>query len=280
MAVIGAGLSMARANRHFIPGQIWHITHRCHKKDFLLKLAKDRLGWMKWLYEAKSRYGLTVFNFTATSNHVHLLVLDESGEDAIPKSMQLVAGRTGQEYNRRKNRKGAFWEDRYHATAIEGPDYLLRCLLYIDLNMVRAGVVSHPSEWPYSGYHEIQSPRRKCAVIAYEKLAEKAGFQSYERFKKAHEEWVNGTLASDYNSRQSEWTESIAVGSEPFTRWIKEKLGFLAKGRKVIEITGNSGVCQLREMESGYIDDFDPKMEHIGAQNAYFWNTNHETSTT
>ena len=108
MAVIAGGLSMARANRHFIPGQIWHITHRCHKKDFLLKLAKDRLGWMKWLYEAKSRYGLTVFNFTATSNHVHLLVLDESGEDAITKSMQLVAGRTGQEYNRRKNRKGAF----------------------------------------------------------------------------------------------------------------------------------------------------------------------------
>ena len=90
---------MARANRHFIPGQIWHITHRCHKKDFLLKLVKDRLGWMKWLYEAKSRHGLTVFNFIATSNHVHLLVQDEAGQDAIPKSMQLIAGRTAQEYN-------------------------------------------------------------------------------------------------------------------------------------------------------------------------------------
>ena len=268
---------MARANRHFIPGQIWHITHRCHKKDFLLKLAKDRLGWMKWLYEAKSRHGLTVFNFMATSNHVHLLVLDE---DAIPKSMQLIAGRTGQQYNRRKNRKGAFWEDRYHATAIEGSDYLLRCLVYIDLNMVRAGVVRHPSEWPYSGYHEIQSPRRKCAVIAYEKLAEKAGFQTYDRFRKAHEEWVNGTLSSDHNSRQSEWTESIAVGSEPFTRWVQEKLGFRAKGRKLIESTGASGVCQLREEESGYIDDFAPQMGHIGARNTYFWNDFYDISRT
>jgi putative transposase len=260
---------MARANRHFIPGQIWHITHRCHKKDFLLKLVKDRLGWMKWLYEAKSRHGLTVFNFITTSNHVHLLVLDEAGQDAIPKSMQLIAGRTAQEYNRRKNRKGAFWEDRYHATAIEGAEYLLRCLVYIDLNMVRAGVVSHPSEWPYSGYREIQSPRRKCAIIAYEKLAEKAGFQSYEGFRKADEEWVNGTLPDSKNSRQSEWTESIAVGSETFTRWIQEKLGIRAKGRTIIENT--TDVYQLRELEATYIDDFDPKKTHIGAQNTYYW---------
>ena len=45
----------------------------------------------------------------------------------------------------------AFWEDRYHATAIEADDHLRRCLVYIDLNMVRAGVVKHPAEWAHSG---------------------------------------------------------------------------------------------------------------------------------
>jgi len=33
---------MARAKRHFLPGHVWHITHRCHKKEFLLKFARDR----------------------------------------------------------------------------------------------------------------------------------------------------------------------------------------------------------------------------------------------
>jgi putative transposase len=47
-----------------------------------------------------------------TSNHVHLLVKDIGG-DVIAQSMQLIAGRTAQEYNQRKNRHGAFWEDRY-----------------------------------------------------------------------------------------------------------------------------------------------------------------------
>ena len=46
--------------------------------------------------------------------------------------------------------------------------------------MVRAGVVNHPSEWSFGGYNEIQSPRRKCALIAYENLAVLAGYQNYD----------------------------------------------------------------------------------------------------
>jgi hypothetical protein len=69
--------------------------------------------------------------------------------------MQLIAGRTGQEYNKRKKRKGAFWEDRYRTTVVESGSHLAQCMVYIDLNMVRAGVVTHPSGWPYAGYNEI-----------------------------------------------------------------------------------------------------------------------------
>ena len=95
---------MARAHRHYIPGQIWHITHRCHKRDFLLKYVKDRHRWLQWLFEAKKRYGLVILNYTVTSNHIHLLVYDDNAQGVIPKSMQLIAGRIGQEYNQRKKR--------------------------------------------------------------------------------------------------------------------------------------------------------------------------------
>jgi len=176
---------MARANRHHIPGYVWHITHRCHKKEFLLKFDKDKKRWINWLFEAKKRFGLCILNYTVTSNHIHLLVYDNK-EDVIPKSIQLIAGRTGREYNIRKDRKGAFWEDRYHSTAIETGEHLLRCMVYIDLNMVRAGVVSHPSEWPYGGYNEIQVPRRKNVIIAYDRLRQLTGFMDYEAFSSAH----------------------------------------------------------------------------------------------
>jgi putative transposase len=81
-----------------------------------------------------------------TSNHVHLLAFDTGGCNVISDSIKLVAGRTGQEYNVRKNRKGAFWQDRYYATAVEKNRYLRQCITYIDMNMVRAGVVEHPAQ--------------------------------------------------------------------------------------------------------------------------------------
>ena len=40
-------------------------------------------------------------------------------------------------------------EDRYHAAAIESGKYFLNCLVYIDLNMVRAGIVEHSPEWGF-----------------------------------------------------------------------------------------------------------------------------------
>jgi REP element-mobilizing transposase RayT len=128
---------MPRANRHFLPGYVWHITHRCHQRKFLLKFARDRRRYLHWVFEAKKRFGLCVLDYAVTANHIHLLVKD-TGPNVIAQSMQLIAGRTAQEYNQRRAMQGAFWEDRYHATAIEIDEHLHRCLVYIDLNMVRA----------------------------------------------------------------------------------------------------------------------------------------------
>jgi len=53
---------MGRAKRHYIPGQIWYLTHRCHKREFLLKFSKDPKSRLQWLYEARRRNSLPVLN--------------------------------------------------------------------------------------------------------------------------------------------------------------------------------------------------------------------------
>jgi len=78
---------MARAKRHYIPGQILHISHICYKREFLLKFSKDRKRWLQWLYEAKKRYGLVIFNYSVTSNHIYLIVVGEDDRDVIPNSI-------------------------------------------------------------------------------------------------------------------------------------------------------------------------------------------------
>jgi REP-associated tyrosine transposase len=167
---------MPRANRHFLPGHVWHITHRCHEKHFLLKFACDRRRYLRWIFEAKKRFGLSVLDYMVTGNIIHLLIKDTGCPNVIARSMQLIAGRTAQDYNQRKTRQGAFWEDRYHPTAIETDEHLHRCLVYIDLNMVRAVVVDHPVKWEHSGYHEIQQPPKRYAVIDLPGLVALCGF--------------------------------------------------------------------------------------------------------
>jgi len=213
---------MPRANRVFCRGFVWHITHRCHQKEFLLKFACDRRRWRNWLFEARRRYGLCVLNYIVTSNHIHLLVLDQ-GNQEIASSMQLIAGRTAQEYNRRKKRKGAFWEDRYHAVAVQTDNHLIRCLSYIDLNMVRAGVVSHPREWEISGYHEIQSPRQRKGIVDHKTLCGLVDISTIERLQHAHKNWVDETQTQ--SRRDPVWTESVAVGDEHFLANLKMRLG-------------------------------------------------------
>ena len=241
---------MARAKRHYIPGHIWHITHRCHKREFLLKFPRDRRRWIEWLYQARKRYpGLSVLDYMVTSNHIHLLVYDTGGRNVIPDSIKLIAGRTGQEYNIRKNRKGAFWEDRYHATAVDSNRYLRQCLTYIDMNMVRAGVVEHPAEWEFCGYNEIQSPRKRKGIIDFNRLTELLGFETHADLKDAHFKWVESRLQADSRKTESKWTQSIAVGSKTFIEKIKEALGFRARGRK---ITGTDDTFELREGQVSY----------------------------
>ena len=212
---------MPRANRNFCSGYVWHVTHRCHQRQFLLKFSRDRRRWRHWLYVAQRRYGLSVLHYIATSNHIHLLLAD-LGQGEIWRSMQLIAGRTAQEFNSRKKRKGAFWEGRYHATAVQTDTHLIRCITYIDLNMVRARAVEHPSTWDVCGYNEIQSPWGRKGVIDFDRLRLYAGAGSNEKLARLQNTLLDDEL--DRTQRNPVWTESAAVGDETYLVNLKEQL--------------------------------------------------------
>jgi putative transposase len=196
-----------------------------------------------------------------TSN---LLALDNGGRNVIPDSIKLVAARIGQEYNIRKKRKGAFWEDRYHATAVEKNRHLRKCITYIDLNMVRAGVVEHPSQWEFCGYNEIQNPRKRKGIIDFDRLMGLLGLENYDHLKEAHYKWVDSEIPTNYSDKDNKWTQSVAVGSRRFIETMKEALGFRAKGRKII---GADDTFELREVIAPYGNAADQL-----SGNTFLWN--------
>ena len=212
---------------------------------FLLKFSKDRTRWLYWLFQAKKKYGLCILNYAVTSNHIHLLVNDDGRRHVIPRSILLTASRTAREFNQRKNRRGAFWEDRYHATAVESGKYLNQCMVYIDLNMVRAGRVKHPAEWPFCGYNEIIGNRERYRLIAIEKLLELLHIKDQESLKKSYTKWIESRLESTTLERESRWTESIAVGKRDFVKTIKTKLGIRVYYRDIEELKGSFVLKEL-----------------------------------
>ena len=248
---------MPRRNRYHLTGLIWHITHRCHNKEWLFANRWTRNRYRYWLFESRKRYHLSILNYVITSNHVHLLVYDRGIEGMIERSMQLTQGRIAQEYNQRHNRKGAFWQDRYHATAVESGKHLQNCFLYIDRNMIRAGVVKLPWQWEHSGAWEIRRNRTRYCFLDIEQMLHQLGFSSLSEIN----EWQQFSALNDaaHAEREPLWTNSVAVGSSSYLQHIAQKLKNRLRKRKLVD-KGNAWV--LEEDQKPYMTA-SPKYEEL-----------------
>jgi putative transposase len=184
--------------------------------------------------------------------------------------MHLAAGCAAQEYNQRKNRKGAFWEDRYHATAIQSKGHLLRCMLYIDFNMVRAGVVDAPDMWEYCGYYDIIKNDSK-EILDRNCIVSSTGYDNWESFKNDYIKLVQSANQYPVFQNDEKWTKSIAVGDDEFVAGIRHQLGMRVKKRSIIK-SELSDTCILKEpspdyniyQQTGYEDS-------IGDSNLLYW---------
>jgi putative transposase len=183
-------------------------------------------------------------------------------------SWHTIAGKTGQEFNIRKRRKGAYWQDRYHATAVATDDHLIRCMVYIDLNMVRAGVVKHPKDWPFSGYRYILAPPRRYRLTDNKKLMELMNIRKIDRFRETYRNWVDSAIMQGDIKRQPQWTESIAVGDKVYVEKVKDQMGYKAIGRRVIE-TRDSFV--LKEMQHSYQSISARAIRVLQENNTIYW---------
>jgi len=192
-------------------------------------------------------FGVSLLDFCVTSNHAHLMVYAEESQP-ISAFMQKVEGEFAQAYNRRHHRSGAFWSDRFHSTIIEPGRHLEQCLVYIDLNMVRCGVVPHPREWPWCGHNELMGLRRRYRLLDLEQLLSLLGACGAEQFRTHYAAMIEERIARNELSRESRWTESVAVGSEGFVREIESRI----RGRQQMEVVSQANCWILREVGTVY----------------------------
>jgi putative transposase len=141
-------------------------------------------------------------------------------------------------------------------------------MVYIDLNMLRAGVVRHPGEWSDGGYSELRRDRPEKFVIDREKRKSLLGFDDV--VNESYQKLLCDRMESHPLVRELMWTESIAVGDEAYIIETKKRLSYMGKGRTALP---SSGAYMLRETLHGYDAD-DPQ----AMGNTYEWDLSDDKS--
>jgi len=214
---------MARLPRFVIPGQPQHIILRGINREPIFHTDEDYVFYLERLQKACETYGCQLHAYVLMTNHVHLL-LTPKYENSIGKTIQSVGRYYVQYFNYHNSRTGTLWEGRYKATLIDSETYLLTCYRYVELNPVRAHMVDHPSEYPWSSYRFNALGESAPPHVRPHRLYKRLG-KTPEDCQKAYRSLFRNkipeqTLEQIRDSTNKAWV----LGNTRFKRQIEKKL--------------------------------------------------------
>ena len=164
---------MPRRARLVVPGIPWHIIQRGNNRSACFYADDDYHKYLDILKEQANKHGCLVHAYCLMSNHIHLL-LTPMFENSASLLMKHLGQRYVQYINRTYKRSGTLWEGRYRSCLTQSEEYVLACYRYIELNPVRAQMVDHPADYPWSSY-QVNGQGRKSELLTshdeYNRLA-------------------------------------------------------------------------------------------------------------
>ena len=306
---------MPRTSRMIIPDEqaVYHVMSRTALPGYPLKAVENDF-LLELIKRFSKLYFTEIIGFCLMGNHFHLLVnmLPESdfSDEEVKKRCEEFYGKDyvfpqdhmphirlklaslsefvrdikvnfTRYYNRRHNRKGYFWGDRFKSVIVDKGETLVNCLAYIDLNPLRAGIVQTPEEYRWSsiGYHmqtnnkdgflstdfglmEFNVTSEKERVRRYRRYMYHAG--SIDRPEKGKIKAIDPrvlarekkkafkiTQASRLRYRTRYFTDSGIIGSKEFvaSHYQRFRHLFQSKNEKIPKpIQGLSGIYSLKRL--------------------------------
>lgn len=184
---------MPRRPRVVLPDVPLHLIQRGNNRQVCFVADEDYRFYLDRIQEFAGKTGCQVHAYVLMTNHVHLLI-SADGSDAPGTLMKGLGQRYVQYFNRTYRRSGTLWEGRYRSCLTQAEAYLLACQRYIELNPVRAGMVSHPADYRWSSYRANAQGETSELVQPHE---------------------VYQTLGQDADSRQAAYRELFRYELEP-----------------------------------------------------------------
>jgi REP-associated tyrosine transposase len=140
--------SMARRKRSLLPDGTYHLGTRGVDRCTVYVDDDDRRAFLSLLAWVVDDYHWHVHSLCLMKNHYHLVV--ETEQWLLSLGMQRLNGRYAEHFNRRFKRTGHLWGDRFWTRYVEDEEHLVGVCEYVVNNPVRAGLVPHARDWPWS----------------------------------------------------------------------------------------------------------------------------------
>jgi len=157
---------MARLARLTLPGYAHHLIQRGNNRQSIFLSTADYQLMLDLLDDSARRFGVAIHAYVLMGNHFHLLATPETAQ-GLSQMMQAVGRRYVRYFNATHKRSGTLWEGRYKSTLIQTERYLLACMVYIDLNPVRAGMVAQARDYPWSSHGHYAGQRTDKLITAH-----------------------------------------------------------------------------------------------------------------
>jgi putative transposase len=229
---------MPRQPRIDFPGLPQHLVVRGNDRQPIFFSDADRLHFLDCLGEARSRRCCDIHAFVLMSNHVHILATPRAPR-ASSRMMQDIGRAYVAHVNKAHGRTGALYEGRFKSSLVETTRYFLACMRYIEMNPVRAQMVSHPGAYEWSSYGQNITGEPGGLVTAHAEFLN-LGRDAQERARSYVRLFDGPEDEEEVSAIRRGATQNGAVGTatyrEALTSLLGQPVSFARRGRPTCSV--------------------------------------------
>ena len=218
---------MPRVPRSYIKTSHFHVITQGINKSYIFEIPEDIKYYISIMYKLSKEHEIKIKAYCIMNNHAHILIETEQLAE-LSKYMQRLNTKYGIYYNKKYNRVGYVFRNRYKAEGIYSEEHLYNCIKYIYNNPVKAGICNRAEEYPYSNYSKIDKnlrgnyifidveddKQKNCKNIIKEFLLENnLELDNIKKDRKKLKELII-ILKSDYNISLRKIAEEIGLNRE------------------------------------------------------------------
>ena len=146
---------MPRVSRINIKSSFFHIITQGINKEYIFENTEDIEYYIKTMWDLKEEYEINIIAYCIMNNHTHTLIETEKSSE-LSKYMQRLNTKYAKYYNKKYERVGYVFRDRYKSEGIYSRRHLYNCIKYIYNNPVKAGICDKAEDYPYSHYKKME----------------------------------------------------------------------------------------------------------------------------